>query len=210
MSSTSGTNGKMTYLQAIEEIPENLVETNYSTLEDFFEKIAYKKNKSKGLQKYYDAQEFVKDAEHYFNLSPKNLIQTAAKLWQGCVYTVKKYFLEIGIHAVSHRSLKVLSTLAIKKCSTADFAVQLRDGWIYAEQFHQFSYGSTNFNPNKFKHRKAQVEFFISNFPLINKHVVKDATMMLFNNLNDEIVFKSEPGKINLGKEKFEFVYKMF
>lgn len=41
MSSTSGTNGKMTYLQAIEEIPENLAVTNYSTLADFFEKIAF-------------------------------------------------------------------------------------------------------------------------------------------------------------------------
>ncbi|KAE9547262.1 hypothetical protein FO519_009526 [Halicephalobus sp. NKZ332] len=42
---------------------------------------------TKDEEKFYDGEEFLKDANKYFSMSLPNLVQTSARLWLACVYT---------------------------------------------------------------------------------------------------------------------------
>jgi hypothetical protein len=82
-------------------------------------------------------------------LTPPNLIKTSAKLWLACAYTVKEFFLAIGVYAVSHKSLKFLTRFAIGKSSlsteralSGEIMVRLMDGWTYAEQYVNSLFGN--------------------------------------------------------------------
>jgi len=161
-------------------------------------------------QKFYNAQEFLKDADYYYNMTPQNLVQTASKLWLACVYTVKDYFLDIGIHAVSHRSLKFLTTVVIDNCQSVNMAVKLVSGWNEAEKFHLYSNGSDSMNPKHFGSGKSEVEYFVENFSTIDKTAVKQDVVKLVNNPSEKIQIKSDVGKATMGKKTYQFNYKAF
>jgi len=161
-------------------------------------------------QKLYNAQEFLKDADFYYNMTPQNLIQTASKLWLACVYTVKEYFLDIGIHAVSHKSLKFLTTLVIGNCQSVDMTMKLMAGWKEAEKFHRYTYGSDSINPKYFGSGKSEVEYFVKNFSTIDKSAVKQEVVKLVNNPSEKIEIKSEVGKATMGKKNYQFNYRAF
>lgn len=82
--------------------------------------------------KVYDADCFIEHAKKYYSEVPADLIQTAAKLWFSAVYVVKKFFLEIGMHLVSHNAMKRFCKFACKY-SIYTFG-ELEDAWLAAEK----------------------------------------------------------------------------
>ncbi|KAE9554326.1 hypothetical protein FO519_002436 [Halicephalobus sp. NKZ332] len=165
---------------------------------------------TKDEEKFYDSEEFLKDANKYFSMSLPNLIQTSARLWLACVYMVKDYYLQIGIHAVSHRSLKFLMKFAVNYSSTFGMISDLMEGWDFSEQFHQFSYGEQNFKSSEFESRKVAVEYFVHNFASIDKSAVYEGIMKLVDCPRNDIEFKNQFGNTYLGKKEYQFKYKAF
>ncbi|KAI6173820.1 hypothetical protein M3Y98_01123400 [Aphelenchoides besseyi] len=127
--------------------------------------------------------------------------------WNAVISVVKDLYLKMGIHAVSHRSLKFLVELAAAGCSGKKMAFSLAKSWYYAVQFYQYSYGSTNFKPTEFGLRKAAVESFVRDFASIDQSAVSGEAMKLVNCSSENIALKSEAGKTSLGKQTYSFKY---
>uniref|UniRef100_A0A1I7X084 MULE domain-containing protein n=1 Tax=Heterorhabditis bacteriophora TaxID=37862 RepID=A0A1I7X084_HETBA len=62
--------------------------------------------------KIYDADAFITHANKYYSEVPPDFIQTASKLWLACIYTVKKFYLDINVHLTSYNALKYFVKLA--------------------------------------------------------------------------------------------------
>ena len=160
--------------------------------------------------KYYTAETLLDAANKYFNLKPADLIQAAEKLWLAAVFSVKKLFLSLKVHLVSHSALKIFCKFALNECSLDKRTSQnLYDAWMTAESLHSFSYGGY-MHTSTFDELKKEVENFVRVFSSIDPDEIKYQLDKFIDNPTSKFKVEKKSGQIMVSGTHFSYQYRCY
>uniref|UniRef100_A0A1I7XKK9 DUF3453 domain-containing protein n=1 Tax=Heterorhabditis bacteriophora TaxID=37862 RepID=A0A1I7XKK9_HETBA len=128
------------------------------------------------------------------------MTQTAEKLWLASVFSVKKLFLSLNVHVVSHNALKFLCEFALDECSLDKKTSRLLyKAWTVALSLHSFSYGGY-MHKSQLEDKKKEVENFVHVFSTIDLNEIKSQLEKLIENPPSGIQVEKKSGKTLSGE----------